>query len=51
MIELELQRIIIYLVKVSLKVGQEKYLLSILFCRLKSYKLKDLNGGKIIIPV
>ena len=50
-IELELQRIIIYLVKVSLKVGQDKYLLSILFWRLKTYKLKDLNGEKIIIPV
>ena len=45
MIETELLNIKIFLVKVTLKNGQEKYLLSVLFCKLI---LGIINGEKII---
>ena len=45
MIELELLSIRIFLVKDTLKIGQEKYLLLILFPR--TYKIKELNREKI----
>ena len=50
MIELELPSIIISLVNVTVKIGQEKYLLSILFWKLIPglMNLKDLNREKII---
>ena len=45
----ELLSIGIFLVKVTLKIGQEKYLLTIVCWKqiLGSTKLKDLNGEKI----
>ena len=48
MIKLELLSIRIK--KVILKIGQEKYLLLILFWKINpwTYKIKDLNGEKII---
>ena len=50
MIKQELLSIRIFLVKIVLKIEQEKYLLSILFRKLilGNYKIKDLNGEKII---
>ena len=51
MVELGLLSIKTSLVKVTLKMGQKKYLLSILFWKLifgLVYKLKDLNGEKIM---
>ena len=52
MIESGLLSIEIFLVKVTLKIGQEKYLLLIM---LKTnpwkYKIKDLNGEKIILSL
>ena len=49
MTETELRSIRIILVKATLKIGQEKYLLSILFLKTNpwTYKIKDLNGEKI----
>ena len=49
MTETELRSIRIILVKATVKIGQEKYLLSILFLKTNSwtYKIKDLNGEKI----
>ena len=50
MTESDLVSITIFLVKVTLKIGQEKYLLPILFWRLiLTDVIKDLNGEKIII--
>ena len=51
MLELELLSIRIFLVKVTLKIGQEKDFFWFCFWRLgkvRGYKLKDLNGEKII---
>ena len=50
MIESELVSIRIVLVKVTLKTGQEKHLISILFWKpiLGLIKTKDLNGEKIM---
>ena len=49
MTETELRSIRIILVKATLKICQEKYLLSILFLKTNpwTYKIKDLNGEKI----
>ena len=49
MTETELRSIRIILVKATLKIGQEKCLLSILFLKTNpwTYKIKDLNGEKI----
>ena len=49
MTETELRSVRIILVKATLKIGQEKYLLSILFLKTNpwTYKIKDLNGEKI----
>ena len=49
MTETELRSIRIILVKATLKIGQEKYLLWILFLKTNpwTYKIKDLNGEKI----
>ena len=50
MIESELLSIRIFLVKLTLKIGQEKYLLLILFWKLTlGHKIKDLDGEKIIV--
>ena len=48
MIELGLLRIRTFLWKVTLKIGQEKSLLSILKTNPWTYKIKYLNGEKII---
>ena len=54
MVESQLQNIKILLVKVRLKIGQEKYLLLILlqktmnFITSWTYKVKELNGELII---
>ena len=51
MVELGLLSIKTSLVKVTMKMGQKKYLLSILFWKLifgLVYKLTNLNGEKII---
>ena len=49
MIELELLSIRVFLVKVILKFGQEKYLLSFLKTIPWTCKPKDLNGEKVFI--
>ena len=51
MIELQLLSKKIFLVKVTLKIGQDKYLLLIMFWKLIFWtnKLKDFNGEKIIV--
>ena len=49
MIELELQSISIFLVKVILKIGQEKYLLSVVLkTNHWTYIIKDVKKEKII---
>ena len=50
MIQSELLSIRIFLIKVALKIVQEKYVIidSILKTNLRTYKIKELNGEKII---
>ena len=50
MIESELLSITIFLVKATLKIGQDKSLLMILFCKPNpwTHKVEDSNGEKVI---
>ena len=50
MIESELLSIMIFLVKATLKIGQDKSLLMILFCKPHpwTHKVEDSNGEKVI---